>query len=114
MTTEETIDNNQADINESISVEYLDSAPSITSPIKKIPVYNASSSSMLEEELNNATYLNYPFYMFDGDDKTSWQEGVEGTGSGESAGIYLDGVFEVNYICFKLGNWTSEKWYEKC
>lgn len=115
LTTEDETQDNQEDLvkQDSVSVEYLDSAPNITGTIKKIPIYNASASSMLEEELNNEQYFNYPFYMFDEDDKTSWQEGVDGIGSGESAGVYLEGVYQVNYICFKLGNWTSEKWYNK-
>ena len=97
----------------SISIEYLNHAPNISESIEKIPIYNASASSMLEEEINNKEHINYPSYMFDEDDKTSWQEGVEGLGSGESASVNLEGVYQVNYICFKLGNWTNEKWYSQ-
>lgn len=47
----------------------------------------------------------------DGDEKTSWQEGDSGDGLGSELKYTLDGEYEIRYLKFKLGNWSSEKSY---
>ena len=69
----------------------------------------ASATSTIEQE----GYDNSAAMMFDGDISTSWQEGVEGTGTGESIYVTLDRTYSVRYITFKLGNWrSSETWLQ--
>ena len=50
-------------------------------------------------------------YMFDGNDQTSWQEGVSGYGIGENIDIFFEDKYEINYIGFKFGNWKNDKYY---
>ena len=53
----------------------------------------------------------YPGYVLDGDETTSWQEGVEGDGSGEWLLFSFDGNWKVQYLDLKLGNWRDSTNY---
>ena len=73
----------------------------------QIPVVAASATSTISQENTN----NTPMMLFDGRDDTTWQEGVNGYGIGESVSFSFDGMHKVKYIGFKLGNWKNEKYY---
>lgn len=47
----------------------------------------------------------------DGDEVTSWQEGVSGDGIGQGVSYQFDREYNVRYFTFKLGNWRSDKYY---
>lgn len=47
----------------------------------------------------------------DGDEVTSWQEGVEGPGIGETIYYKLDQEQPITYLTFKLGNWRNDKYF---
>lgn len=47
----------------------------------------------------------------DQNDGTSWQEGVDGNGEGESFWFALDQEYKVQYITLKLGSWKSAEAY---
>ncbi len=83
----------------------LDGEPSL----QRIKVIDANASSTIDQ--SNIKVENDAMFMFDGDDVTSWQEGVPGYGAGEWVDFTLDSNYEVKYIGLKLGNWRSDKWY---
>ncbi len=77
----------------------------------KIPVTNVSQSSYLIQKDND--YINYGINAFDGDLKTSWQDGVSGDGVNEWIKADLDKTYSVSAITFALGNHRSEDWHYK-
>lgn len=83
-----------------------ENSPSL-SGYTKVGVSSANASSTIRQ----STTSNDAMLMFDGSDKTSWQEGVSGYGEGETVDIYFDGTYELHYIAFKLGNWRNDKYY---
>lgn len=54
---------------------------------------------------------NSPDLVFDGNEITSWQEGVEGDGIGQSISCQLNRQYQIRYFAFKLGNWRNDKYY---
>lgn len=84
----------------------LSGAPS--GPVgNKISVIAANASSVVSQ----AGVNNEPMLLFDGRDETSWQEGVDGYGAGESVAFSFDGTYKVKYLMFKLGNWKNDEYY---
>lgn len=65
-----------------------------------------STSEYVQTGVKNSADL-----VFDGNEKTSWQEGVEGDGIGQSINCQLNRQYQIRYFAFKLGNWRSEKYY---
>lgn len=47
----------------------------------------------------------------DGDEVTSWQEGVVGDGIGEGVTYQFDRQYDIKYFSFKLGNWRNDKYF---
>ncbi len=74
----------------------------------KIRVISARASSTIQQE----KVSNDPILMFDGVDETSWQEGVDGYGVGESVAFTFDGTYGLTALSFKLGNWRNQNYYE--
>lgn len=91
--------------NLSYSVFLID--PPLNQSYKEIPVVAASASSIIDQGDTN----NDPLVLLDGREDTSWQEGVSGYGIGESLHFSFDGVHQVKYISFKLGNWKNDRYY---
>lgn len=85
----------------------LEEEPKMNEGFYQIPVVAASATSTISQENTN----NTPMMLFDGRDDTTWQEGVNGYGIGESVSFSFDGMHKVKYIGFKLGNWKNEKYY---
>ena len=50
-----------------------------------------------------------PMLLFDKKDNTYWQEGIKGPGKGESVSFGLDDTYHIQYLGFKLGNWTDDR-----
>ena len=54
-----------------------------------------------------------PQNLIDGDRKTSWQEGVDGLGEGESFCIYFSDAVPVRHFAISNGNHSSKEAYQK-
>ncbi len=85
----------------------VSSKPSGISGYSQVKVSSASASSTLRQGIKGIT--NDAMVMFDGNDKTSWQESASGHGIGESVSIRFNGTYNVKYIAFKIGNWRWDK-----
>lgn len=66
------------------------------------------TSSIVQEGYNNKAEV-----AVDGQEVTSWQEGVAGDGIGEGVWFNLDKNYEIKYLSFKLGNWRDQKNYDE-
>ncbi len=75
----------------------------------KLSVAEASASSVIKQEGTD----NSASKAVDGSERTSWQEGVDGDGIGESLNITLAKPYKVKYMSFQLGNWNSQEYYDK-
>ena len=74
----------------------------------KLSVKDASASSVISQEGTD----NGAGKAVDGNEKTSWQEGVSGDGIGESLHVELEKAYNVKYMSFQLGNWNSWEYYD--
>ena len=54
---------------------------------------------------------NNPYVLFDWNDYSSWQDGVDGDGIGESITATFDREYTVRYITVRLGNWYGDDSY---
>ncbi len=75
----------------------------------KLSVAEASASSVIRQEGTD----NSASKAVDGSERTSWQEGVDGDGIGESLNLTLEKPYKVKYMSFQLGNWNSQEYYDK-
>lgn len=87
----------------------LISFPSNMNSYGKLNVWKASATSVVDQEGHD----NSANMVLDGRDETSWQEGVEGSGIGESLTFQFDRECKVRYVSLKLGNWRSSDYYWK-
>lgn len=74
----------------------------------KLRVEEASASSVIVQEGTD----NSAIKAADGSERTSWQEGVDGDGVGESLTLTLAKSYKVKYLSLQLGNWNSDEYYE--
>lgn len=74
----------------------------------KVSVSEASASSVIFQEGTD----NSAAKAVDGNEKTSWQEGVNGDGLGESLHFELEKAYNIKYISFQLGNWNSAEYFD--
>lgn len=93
--------------NAEISLSFI-SEPGDFGQYYKLPVEEASASSVISQEGVD----NSAFKAVDGNSKTSWQEGVDGDGIGESIHLKLPKPYMVKYMSFQLGNWNSKEYYD--
>ncbi len=115
--TEEIAEEEDADTAKSVSrdtvfdgaVLYRDSVDVNTNTYSEISVVAASATSTISQENTD----NGPMTLFDGRDDTSWQEGKDGYGIGESLTFRFNGDHTVKYIAFKLGNWRNTSYFQK-
>ena len=61
--------------------------------------------------LPGLTQITVPCCCLNKKDNTFWQEGTEGSGKGESVSFGLDDTYQIQYLGFKLGNWTDDQHY---
>lgn len=74
----------------------------------KLSVKTASASSVISQEGTD----NGALKAVDGNEKTSWQEGADGDGLGESLHFELENTYNIKYMSFQLGNWNSDEYYD--
>ncbi len=91
---------------ETTSAWLLEGTPDLTG-YARVGIVQAGSTSNIEQENNQ----NGPEMAVDGDEVTSWQEGVEGPGIGETIYYKLDQEQPISYITLKLGNWRNDKYF---
>lgn len=75
----------------------------------KLSVAEASASSVIRQEGTD----NSASKAVDGSERTSWQEGADGDGIGESLSFTLSKPCKVKYMSFQVGNWNSQEYYDK-
>lgn len=71
-------------------------------------ILNYSASSTIQQDNG---VINPPIYLFDNDDQTNWQEGVEDSGEGEFLSFAFDQEYQISAMTFRLGNWKSDTYY---
>lgn len=71
-------------------------------------ILNYSASSTIQQDNG---VINPPIYLFDNDDQTNWQEGVEDSGEGEFLTFAFDQEYQISAMTFRLGNWKSDTYY---
>jgi len=80
-------------------------APAIDATNRRVVSATASST------IDQATVDNGPMVMFDGQDESSWQEGVDGYGIGETVNFRFQGVQEIQMMAFRMGNWRNDRYF---
>lgn len=70
-------------------------------------VVSAGASSTIKQE----KVQNPPINILDGDEMTNWQEGVDGSGIGESLYFTFDQEYDIDALTLKLGNWKTDDYY---
>lgn len=65
----------------------------------------SATSSLYQPGIDNSAYV-----LVDGTDYSSWQDGVDGPGIGESITLGFDREYRVKFIVLRLGNWYSDGW----
>ena len=95
-----------------VQASVSDDEPSSLGSMKVVTVSSASATSVLH--YNDSEYNNEPEMAVDGDETTSWQEGAEGQGSGESITLNFEKT-GVKVIACRLGNWRNDwLYYANC
>ena len=69
-------------------------------------VDSQASSTIFQEGVDNS-----PYTLYDGMDWTSWQDGVDGPGIGETVSFSFDREYQVRCIVVRLGNWYADDDY---
>lgn len=79
--------------------------PADLSSYEQIQPISSEASSELDE--------NTADKAIDGQESTSWQEGVAGYGQGESLILKFEKTYNVKYLALKLGSWKDENAYSQ-
>ena len=72
-----------------------------------VKITDAKASSTIEQE----GFDNSPIRGADDNPNTSWQEGVDGPGIGETIDYTFDRSYQIHSMTFRLGNWASEDFF---
>ena len=91
----------------SITALVFASRPSILGSLSLLEIASAEASSSFGTPGDD--FYHGPEFAVDGDERTSWQEGVDGAGRGESITLHLPRERKVQALALKLGNWVSEE-----
>ena len=67
----------------------------------QVTVASADATSTISQ----AGIDNTPHVLYDGSKDSSWQDGVDGPGIGESVTYHLDQVYKIRFLVLRLGNW---------
>ena len=89
------------------NVEAVENIRAACKRLGKENIRESSASSVIQQTKVD----NYPIYLFDNDELTSWQEGVDGSGLGEYVIFQFDREYTVTAMSFKLGNWKDDRYY---
>ena len=73
----------------------------------EVPILYGDATSVIEQD----NFSNDASMTYDGDETTSWQEGVSGNGEGETIYLGFGALANVKYVNVKLGNWRSEEYF---
>ena len=73
----------------------------------QVPVSYAEATS----EIHQDGYDNSPICAADASVTTSWQEGVDGPGKGESLTLHYESASPIRYFLFRLGNWRDNVYF---
>ena len=65
-----------------------------------------ATSTIVQEGVDNG-----PHTLYDGMDWSSWQDGVDGGGIGESVSFILDREYQIRGFAVRLGNWYEPEDY---
>lgn len=99
---------------EEITARLTTAAGVSTSGYSVVDIARATASSELDQQevYGEASDIDNSAEMaVDGDETTSWQEGVNGDGIGEYLHFTLDEEYDIKYISFKMGNWRNAENY---
>lgn len=97
-----------ADDNETESAQIPTLEP-LTRPMDLASFSHAGASEATESSFMQAGYEAWK--VLDSNDNTSWQDGIDGPGIGETLDFTLDREYEIRYLTFKLGNWFEGDYY---
>lgn len=75
----------------------------------KADIQEVTQSSVLGN--NSDGSVNNAWMALDGKDSSCWQEGVTGSGIGETMEVYLNRKQQISYLTFRLGNWLDDMYY---
>lgn len=76
----------------------------LSSYVQIQPVSSEASSALGDNTAEKVT---------DGQELTSWQEGVTGYGQGENLTLKFDKTYKVKYLALKLGSWKDDNAYSQ-
>lgn len=93
---------------EDISIKFVEK-PSLSGYQKIVPLQAGHSSELVQDAADDP---NNVWMAMDGDEVTSWQEGVDGPGIGEYIWYGFESERKVKYISFQLGNWRTQRYAE--
>lgn len=93
-----------------VTFGFIDSSQVDRSNYTRLTMDNVHQATRTSEYVQDGS-TNGPDMLLDGDQTTSWQEGVPGDGIGESVTFYLNQEYDVKYLSFKLGNWRDDRLY---
>ena len=84
--------------------------PQLLLSLFPLEIANAEASSSFGTPADD--FYHGPAFAVDGDESTSWQEGVPGGGKGEWITVHLTKERKVQALALKLGNWRDEEAYK--
>lgn len=95
--------------NAALTAKVLTKRPALLESLSTLEVRlaEASSSYGMPED----SYYHGPAFAVDKDFLTSWQEGADGNGKGESLTLHLSKKERVRALALHLGNWRDEDAY---
>lgn len=78
--------------------------------LERLTVDGTWESSVVDQQ---GTHNNSASALVDNDLETSWQEGVDGDGLGESVMLDFGHEVQVQMVEMYLGNWRTDEWFYK-
>ncbi len=110
VTADSAEDTDTEDSEEELAGELVDSNRQAQITLLGYSEVNVSSSSatstIYQEGVDNS-----PYKLYDHEDWSSWQDGVDGDGIGESITFNFDKTYKIKFLTFRLGNWYSSDDY---
>lgn len=93
-----------------VTFNFIDASQVDRGNYSRLTMDNIHQTTRTSEYVQDGS-TNGPDMLLDGDQTTSWQEGVPGDGIGESVTFYMNKEYDVKYLSFKLGNWRDDRLY---
>ncbi|NCB92266.1 MAG: zinc ribbon domain-containing protein [Clostridia bacterium] len=92
---------------EDVVVGFCDPPAQLAPYMKLEPTQAGASSSLFQE---GADSPNDVWKVLDGVSETTWQDGVDGDGIGESLWFQFGEEKKIKYLSFRLGNWKTKEY----